>query len=150
MTYMSTTSRLAVALAAIAVTAACSDRADRTTDVAARDAATAADRAGNAATEAAKDVGAAVSDAARATGDAVMEGGKAADAAVETMDVKMALSADTRVDASHIDVDTDHVTKTVTLKGRVPSAAQKLFAEEIARTRAAGYMVQNTLVVVAP
>lgn len=150
MTRMSTMSRIAAALAAIAVTAACSDRAERSTDAAARDAATAADRAGNAATEAAKDVGAAVSDAARATGDAVMEGGKAADAAVETMDVKMALSADTRVDASHINVDTDHVTKTVTLRGRVPSAAQKSFAEEIARTRAAGYMVQNALVVVAP
>ena len=144
---MSTTSRIAAALAAIAVTAACSDRAERGADAAARDTATAADRAGNAATDAAKNVGAAVSDAARATGDAVMEGGKAADAAVETMDVKMALSTDTRVDASNINVDTDHVTKTVTLRGRVPSAAQKTLAGEIAKTKATGYTVQNLLVV---
>jgi osmotically-inducible protein OsmY len=54
------------------------------------------------------------------------------------------------VDASHINVDTDHVTKTVTLKGRVPSAAQKFFAEVIAKEKAPGYMVRNTLVVVAP
>ncbi len=144
---MSTTSRIAAALAAIAVTAACSDRAERGADAAARDTATAADRAGNAATDAAKNVGAAVSDAARATGDAVMEGGKAADAAVETMEVKMALSTDTRVDASNINVDTDHVTKTVTLRGRVPSAAQKTLAGEIAKTKATGYTVQNLLVV---
>lgn len=144
---MSTTSRITAALAAIAVTAACSDRAERGADAAARDTATAADRAGNAATDAAKNVGAAVSDAARATGDAVMEGGKAADAAVETMDVKMALSTDTRVDASNINVDTDHVTKTVTLRGRVPSAAQKTLAGEIAKTKATGYTVQNLLVV---
>ncbi len=109
--------------------------------------ATAADRAGHAATDAAKSVGAAVSEAARATGDAVMEGGKAADAAVETMDVKMALAADTRVDASNINVDTDHVTKTVTLRGRVPSAAQKALAGEIAKGKATGYTVQNLLVV---
>lgn len=144
---MSTTSRITAALAAIAVTAACSDRAERGADAAARDTATAADRAGHAATDAAKNVGAAVSDAARATGDAVMEGGKAADAAVETMDVKMALAADTRVDASNINVDTDHVTKTVSLRGRVPSAAQKTLAEEIAKTKATGYTVQNLLVV---
>ncbi len=74
-------------------------------------------------------------------------GWKAADAAVETMEVKMALSTDTRVDASNINVDTDHVTKTVTLRGRVPSAAQKALAGEIAKTKATGYTVQNLLVV---
>lgn len=149
MTPTNSRSRIAVAVAAIAVTAACSDRAERSTDAAARDAANAADRAGNAATEAAKDAGAAVSGAARATGDAIMEGGKAADAAVETMDVKMAITADTRVDASNINVDTDHVTRTVTLRGRVPSAAQKAWAEEIAKAKATGYTVNNALVVAA-
>ncbi len=139
MTRMSTTSRIVAALAAVAVTAACSDRAERATDAAARDAGNAAERAGTAAADAAKDAG-----------NAVMDGGRAADAAVETMDVKMALSADTRVDASNINVDTDHVTKTVTLKGRVPSAEQKSVAEDIAKARATGYMVRNALVVVAP
>ena len=47
--------------------------------------------------------------------------GRAADAAVETMDVKAALMADSRVDAGGINVDTDHETKTVILKGRVPT-----------------------------
>jgi|688.fasta_scaffold245582_1 osmotically-inducible protein OsmY len=128
MTRIKTTSRIAAALAALAVTAACSDRAERGAGAAGRDAATTADRAGNAASDAAKNIG----------------------AAVETMDVKMALAADARVDASHINVDTDHVTKTVTLKGRVPSAAQKFFAEVIANEKAHGYTVRNTLVVVAP
>jgi len=90
---------------------------------------------------------AAVRDAARATGDAVMAGGKAADAAVETMDVKLALTADSRVDAGNINVDSDHITKTVTLKGRVPTAAQKTLAEDIAKAKAIGYTVHNMLTV---
>jgi phage-related minor tail protein len=139
MTRMSTTSRIVAALAAVAVTAACSDRAEPDTNAATRDAANAAERAGNA-----------VADAAKDAGNAVMDGGRAADAAVETMDVKMALSADTRVDASNINVDTDHVTKTVTLNGRVPSAEQKVVAEDIARAKATGYTVRNALVVTAP
>lgn len=138
---------IAGAVVAVAVTAACSDRAERKTDAAATDAANAASRAGSAVADAAKDVGAAAKDAARATGDAVMDGGRAADAAVETMDVKMALSADSRVDASDINVDTDHVTKTVTLKGRVPTAAQKTLAGDIAKTKATGYAVSNLLAV---
>ena len=59
----------------------------------------------------------------------------------------MALAADSRVDASNINVDSDHVTKTVTLKGRVPTAAQKTLAEDIAKTKATGYAVRNMLVV---
>ena len=47
----------------------------------------------------------------------------------------MALTADARVDASDINVDTNHETKTVMLKGRVPTAAQKTIAEEIADRR---------------
>ncbi len=97
--------------------------------------------------DAAKDVGHAASDAAKATGDAVMNGGKAADAAVETLDVKTALTADSRVDASNIDVDSDHVGKIVTLKGKVPTQAQKTLAADIATARATGYRVRNMLVV---
>ena len=140
MTRMKTTARIATMMAAVAVTAACSDRAERNAEVAARE-------GGNAATEAAKDVGNAARDTGQAAADAVMQGGRAADAAVETMDVKMALTADSRVDASNINVDSDHVTKTVTLKGRVPTEAQKALAGDIAKAKATGYSVRNTLVV---
>jgi osmotically-inducible protein OsmY len=104
---------------------------------------------GQAASEAARDAGRAAESAAKSAGDAVANAGRAADAAVETMDVKTALMADERVDASDINVDTDHVTKTVTLKGRVPTAAQKTIAEQIAIEKAIGYRVNNTLVVSA-
>lgn len=85
--------------------------------------------------------------AANATGNAVANGGRAADAAVETMDVKVALTTDTRVDASHINVDSDHITKTVTLKGRVPSVEQKTIAGQIAVAKAVGYQVRNELTI---
>lgn len=87
----------------------------------------------------------AAKDAGRSVGDAVLTGGRAADAALETADVKAALTADSRVDAGDINVDTDHLSKTVTLKGRVPTAAQKVVAEEIAVKRAVGYRVENQL-----
>ena len=131
-TRMSTIVRVASAVVAVAMTAACSDRAERKVDSAA---------------DSARDGGNAVADAARATGDAVMNGGRAADAAVETMDVKVALTADSRVDASNINVDSNHVTKTVTLNGRVPTAAQKTLAEDIAKAKATGYVVRNLLTV---
>jgi osmotically-inducible protein OsmY len=63
------------------------------------------------------------------------------------MDVKAALMADSRVDAGGINVDTDHERKTVVLKGRVPTAAQKTLAEQIAVEKAVGYRVQNDLMV---
>jgi osmotically-inducible protein OsmY len=130
-----------------AMSTACSDSTERTAEEAARDTGNAAERAGDAAKDAGRDVANAASDAARATGDAVLEGGRAADAAVETMDVKTALMADTRVDAGDINVDTDHTTKTVTLKGRVPTADQKAIAEQVAKSKATGYQVRNELVV---
>jgi osmotically-inducible protein OsmY len=136
MTFKSTTVRMGGAVVAMAFAAACSDRAEHKADAAAADAGNAASRAGGA-----------VAGAARDAGNAVMEGGKAADAAVETMDVKVALSADSRVDASDINVDTDHVTKTVTLRGRVPNAEQKTLAEDIAKAKATGYAVSNQLTV---
>ena len=129
--------RLALAIGVVAVTVAvfataCSEQTQ--------------ERAG----EAARATGAAVESAA---GDAVRNAERASEtapaeavkAAIETVDVKAALMADSRVDASNINVDTDHRTKTVTLKGRVPSAAQKTTAGDIATAKAADYTVKNEL-----
>jgi hyperosmotically inducible protein len=73
--------------------------------------------------------------------------GSAADAAAETIDVKTALMADATVDASDINVDTFHETKTVVLKGSVPTAAQKTEAGRIAAREAEGYKIDNKLTV---
>jgi osmotically-inducible protein OsmY len=70
-------------------------------------------------------------------------------AATNTVDVKSALIADGRVDASNINVDTSSSTKTVVLKGSVPTAQQKATAEAIARDKAEGYTINNQLSVVA-
>ena len=67
---------------------------------------------------------------------------------IETMDVKAALIADGRVDAGNINVDTSASTKTVVLKGSVPSAEQRSFAEMIAKEQAKGYTINNQLTVV--
>lgn len=123
-----------VAIATVVV--GCSEPAERTASGAMRDGGNAAERAG----DTAKDAGTAV-------GDAVLNGGRAADAAVETMDVKTALMADSRIDSGDINVDTDHIARTVTLKGHVPTAAQKAFAEEIAVKKAVGYRVDNRLTI---
>ena len=69
-------------------------------------------------------------------------------AAMETVDVKAALIADGRVDASNINVDTSASAKTVVLKGSVPTAEQKATAEAIARDQAKGYTITNQLTVV--
>jgi osmotically-inducible protein OsmY len=69
-------------------------------------------------------------------------------AAMETVDVKSALIADGRVDASQINVDTSASAKTVLLKGSVPTAEQKAMAEKIAREQAKGYTINNQLTVV--
>ena len=68
-------------------------------------------------------------------------------AGAETVDVKAALVADGRVDASNINVDTSADTKTVVLKGTVPTAEQKTMAETIAKDQAKGYTIKNTLTV---
>ncbi len=68
-------------------------------------------------------------------------------AGVETLDVKAALIADGRVDATNINVDTIASTKTVVLKGSVPTAEQKATAEAIAREQAKGYTISNQLTV---
>jgi osmotically-inducible protein OsmY len=84
-------------------------------------------------------------DARKAAGNA----GAAIDAAAETIDVKAALIAEDAVDASDVNVDTFHETKTVVLKGSVPTAAQKVTAGQIAAREAEGYKIDNQLVVKA-
>ena len=96
-------------------------------------------------------VGEKVGEAAKDAGQAIKEGAKEVasevDAKKQTVDVKAALMADKSVDASHIDVDTDADTKTVTLKGSVPTQAQKVSADRIAREKAEGYRIVNQLTV---
>ena len=69
-------------------------------------------------------------------------------AGVETLDVKSAIIADKTVDAGAIDVDTYADTKTVVLRGSVPTEAQKARAEQIAREHAPNYKIDNKLAVV--
>jgi len=123
------------------------ERADRAGDRAADRTADAADKTGDRISEAGRDSKDAVGTAGNKVGDAASSAGRATDAAVQTMEVKSALMADKRVDASDINVDTDGATKTVTLKGHVPSASQKSIAERIARDKAEGYRVKNDLMV---
>lgn len=80
-------------------------------------------------------------DEAESAGDVVSE-------AAQTTKVKAALMADKDVDASKIDVDTEASTKTVMLKGTVPTAAQRTTAERIAKSKVSkGYSVRNMLTV---
>ncbi len=85
--------------------------------------------------------------AAEATSEAATKAGASVDAAAQTADVKMALMADTTIDASDVNVDTSNDTKTVTLNGSVKSEAQKSRAETLARERAPGYTIVNNLIV---
>ena len=68
--------------------------------------------------------------------------------ASKTGDVKSALIADKDIDTSAINVDTISETKTVVLRGSVPTAAMKQRAEMIARRESPGYTVENQLAVV--
>ena len=104
-------------------------------------AAAAADRAEDKAEPAAREATAESQEAAREAGGAVA-------AAVETIDVKSALMADRTVDASHINVDTFHETKTVVLKGSVKTATQRDEAARIATVEAPGYRIDNQLRIV--
>jgi osmotically-inducible protein OsmY len=67
--------------------------------------------------------------------------------AAETVDVKTAIIADKTIDSGAIDVDTYQDKKVVVLRGSVPTEAQKMKAEQIARDNAKGYTVENRLVV---
>ena len=82
------------------------------------------------------------------TPEAARDATGAVKAAIETIDVKSALMADRTVDASHINVDTFHETKTVVLKGSVKTATQRDEAARIAAAEAPGYRIDNQLKVV--
>ena len=101
---------------------------------------------GNTADGVAKDA----ENAADKSAEASTEAGSAMAGAKQTADVKTALSVDTRVDASGINVETNGETKTVTLNGTVPTEAQKMLAAEIAQPKAEGYTIVNNLTVKAP
>ncbi len=131
---------LAIALMGGLSFAACSNTAEGVKEDAERNADKAAAAAKDA-QEASKDVSATTKEAAANAGAAVA-------AAVETIDVKSALMADRTVDASHINVDTFHETKTVVLKGSVKTAAQRDEAARIATAKAPGYRIDNQLTVV--
>ena len=83
---------------------------------------------------------------AKETKDATRSVGATLDAAAQTMQIKTALIDADNLDANNIDVDTDGATKTVTLKGHVPTAAQKAAAERIAKEKAPDYRVVNNIV----
>jgi osmotically-inducible protein OsmY len=96
--------------------------------------------AGNAAERAGDRVGQEASDATRSVGNTL-------DAAAQTMQIKTALIDADNLNANDIDVDTDGATKTVTLKGHVPTASHKAAAERIAKEKATGYRVVNNIVI---
>ena len=135
---------LAIALLSGLSLAACSNTAAGVEE----DARENADRAATAADRAEDRARPAAEEAAADTRDAARDVGSAASGAVETMDVKSALMADRTVDASHINVDTFHETKTVVLKGSVKSATQRDEAARIAAAEAPGYRIDNQLTVV--
>jgi predicted small secreted protein len=83
--------------------------------------------------------------AAQETKDATRSVGATLDAAAQTMQIKTALIDADNLDANDIDVDTNASTKTVTLKGHVPTAAQKAAAERIAKEKAPDYTVSNMI-----
>ena len=99
----------------------------------AREAGNAAERAGDRVVQETKDVTRSV--------------GATLDAAAQTMQIKTALIDADNLDANDINVDTDGATKTVTLKGHVPTAGQKAAAERIAKEKAPGYRVVNEIVI---
>jgi hyperosmotically inducible protein len=99
--------------------------------------------------EAARDVKDAAAGAVEKGKDGLEAATPAVLAAKQTADVKAALMADPTIDATAIDVDTNGDTKTVTLRGTVPTAAAKSAAEAIAKAKAEGYAVVNSLTVAA-
>jgi hypothetical protein len=147
---------LAIALMSGLSMVACSNTAagaKKDAEINADKAATAADKAedkaGPAADRAVDKAQAAGHEAAAETKEAAREAGSATKAAIETVDVKSALMADRTVDASHINVDTFHETKTVVLKGSVKTATQRDEAARIAAAEAPGYRIDNQLTIVA-
>jgi osmotically-inducible protein OsmY len=91
---------------------------------------------------------AACSNTARGVVQDTRDNVSAARGGLETLDVKSAILADKTIDAGAIDVDTYQDTKTVVLRGSVPTEEQKAKAERIARQHASGYKIDNRLAVV--
>jgi osmotically-inducible protein OsmY len=91
---------------------------------------------------------AAESDAAAKAKDTAVKTGAAVGAAFETAEIRTALMADKSIDATSINVDTYADTKTVVLRGSVPTQAQRDAVERIAVAKAPGYRVENKLAVV--
>ena len=135
---------LAIALLSGLSLAACSNTAAGVE----QDARENADKAAAAADKAEDKARPAAEEAAAETKEAAREVSGAVKGAVETIDVKSALMADRTVDASHIDVDTLHETKTVVLKGSVKTATQRDEAARIAAAEAPSYRIDNQLRVV--
>lgn len=126
---------LVTALALLSFTTACGNTADG----AKKDAENAAEK-----TKQAADA------AADKTKEAAASTSQAVSGALQTSEVKTALVADKRIDASNINVDTDEAKKTVTLKGTVPNLTQKATADEVATKKAAGYTIINDLTIKTP
>jgi hypothetical protein len=142
---------LAIALLSGLSLAACSNTAagaKKDAEINADKAATAADKAEDKAQAAGEKAAAEGREATAESKEAARDATGALKAAVETIDVKSALMADRTVDASHINVDTFHETKTVVLKGSVKTATQRDEAARIAAAEAAGYRIDNQLMVV--
>lgn len=135
---------LAIALMSGLSLAACSNTAAGIEEDAKKNADKAAAEAREA-TAAAKD---ATAGARAEVKEEAKEAAGAIKAAIETIDVKAALMADRTVDASHINVDTFHETKTVVLKGSVKTAAQRAEAARIAAAEAPSYRIDNQLTIV--
>ena len=142
---------LAIALLSGLSLAACSNTAagaKKDAEINADKAAVAADKAEDKAQAAGEKAAAEGKEAAAETKDATRDATGAVKAAIETIDVKSALMADRTVDASHINVDTFHETKTVVLKGSVKTATQRDEAARIAAAEAPGYRIDNQLTIV--
>lgn len=71
-------------------------------------------------------------DLAREADQGLHKAGQALDEGVSTTRIKSALLASQKIDASHINVDTEQ--KTVFLRGSVKSAEQKKLAHELTNT----------------
>ena len=148
--YITSFLRVLAAIAVVGVAAACDNTARGVKQDAQQAEADTRDERAEA-TAKAREVGGDVAHAARRAADAAAEAGEElaerASAASEGVDVKASLMADPSVDATRIDVDTDYRTRTVTLKGYVPSETERDMAGVIAKARAEGYTVVNNLTV---
>ena len=148
-----------VLMAATLTAGACSntrDGAARDAEIAAQKSEQAAERSAETAREAGREAGAVAGDIGAEAREGMSEAGQAAragaagvaatgDAAQQTAQIKTALMADATIDSTDINVDTVASTKTVVLKGRVRTAAEKTRAARIAADKAPGYQVTNNL-----